>query len=497
MRRRTRERLLAFILPLLLSFLPGCTKPVRQELDQTNARLRALQELVNAVNGELTSLNQIVAELDDSHTLLPGSVVETEDGYELSFKDGRKISIHIGRDGQDGRSIVPVGVRLEEDGLYYWTVDGEWLLDAGGNRMRAGSADGADGYVPQTKVEDGFWWISMDGGATYEKLAGCGEMDGLGLFKGMEITALGKVLLTLWDGTVMEIPSRFPFRMSFAGAVRDTVLIAAGETLPIPYEVLVEGETDQPLTVTSGTDGVYLSRIEAGETPGKGVVIVRAPRDYADGYILLSASCGGYSALKMITFRPREITLAEAGTTVRLGSGSASRTIPYKTNFDYVIQVAEGSWLEVAPGPETEALTFTALPNTGGEVRTCEVTVRPKDNPEYVCTTFRVYQATDSYTIRMEEGGPFTFDAATMRLEAPAEGGDTDLWITFPSELSASVPGEEGWLRAEMVTEDGFRRLKVHVDPAPEALGREAVLRIQLKTGGIPVGEIKVVQAGE
>jgi len=285
--------------------------------------------------------------------------------------------------------------------------------------------------------------------------------------------------------------------MSFAGPVRDTVLIAAGETLPIPYEVLVEGETDQPLTVTSGTDGVYLSRIEAGETPGKGVVKVRAPKDYADGYILLSASCGGYSALKMITFRPREITPADAVATVRLGSGSASKTISYKTNFDYVIQAAEGSWLEIVSDPETEALTFTAQPNPSEEVRTCEVTVRPKDNPDFVCTTFRVFQATDSYTIGLEEGGLFAFDAAAMRLEAPAAGGDADLWITFPSELSASVPGEEDWLRAEIITEDGFRRLKVHVDPAPHEQGREAGVRIHLKTGGIPVGEIKVVQAGE
>jgi hypothetical protein len=275
------------------------------------------------------------------------------------------------------------------------------------------------------------------------------------------------------------------------------VLIAAGETLPIPYEVLIEGETDQPLTVTSGTDGVYLSQIEAGETPGKGVVKVHAPKDYADGYILLSASCGGYSALKMITFRPREIAPADAWATVRLGSGSESKTIPYKTNFDYVIQAEEGAWLEIVSDPETEALTFTARPNTGGEVRTCEVTVRPKDNPDYVCTTFRVYQATDSFTIRMEDGGRFAFDAEALRLEAPAEGGDTDLWITFLSELSASVPGEEDWLRAEVVTEDGFRRLKVHVDPVPDAQGREANLLIQLKTGGIPIGEIKVVQAGE
>ena len=490
MSRKFRSGVLAVVLPVFLSVFSGCTDMVQPELDETHAKLQALQELVGAVNWDLHILDLIVRELDDSHTILPESFHQTEDGYEVSFRDGKKIVIPFGKDGVDGRMFVPVGVR-DEDGLYYWTVDGEWLLDAEGNRMRAGATDG---FVPQFKVEDGSWWISLDGGATFSELAACDDMDGFGVFREVQQTTSGKVILTLWDGETVELWSQFPFRMSFEGPVRDTLLIAAGELLPIPYKVIVEGETDQPLVVTSGTDGVYLSSLEPVDDT-TGVVKVQAPADYADGYILLSASCGGYSALKMITFRPRVVTLAESFVTVRLGSGSDPKNLPYQANFDYVVTPAQGSWLEVVSDPETGALTFTPQANDGAEVRECIVTVSPKDNPDYVCTTFRVIQATKYYTAALEEGGPFTFDPAEQVLYAPAQGGDAVLWLTFPSALTAVVPDTD-WLRAEITDEDGFRRLAVHVDPAENPDGRESAVVIRLQVGSVPIGVIKVIQAG-
>ena len=197
----------------------------------------------------------------------------------------------------------------------------------------------------------------------------------------------------------------------------------------------------------------------------------------------------------MITFRQREITPAESFVTVRLGSGSDAASIPYQANFDYVVKTAEGSWVEAVPDPETGVLTFTPQENTGELVRECEVTVSPKDNPDYVCTTFRVIQATKYFTATLEEGGPFTFDSEGKILYAPAEGGDAVLWLTFPASLTATIPDTD-WLSAEMADVDGFRWLKVHVDPAEEAAGRESAVIIRLQVGSATIGIIKVVQAG-
>ena len=490
MKIRFRSGVLALVLPVFLSVFSGCTDMVRPELDETHAKLQALQELAGAVNRDLHILDLIVQELDDGHTILPETFQQTEDGYEVSFRDGKKIVIPFGKDGVDGVQFVPVGVR-DEDGLYYWTLDGEWMLDADSTKIRAGATDG---IVPQFKVENGFWWISMDGGATFQELAACDDMDGFGVFRDIRQTTSGKVLLTLWDGETVELWSQFPFRMSFEGPVRDTLLIAAGELLPIPYKVVMDGVTDQPLVVTSGTDGVYLSSVVPVDDT-TGVVKVQAPAEFADGYILLSASCGGYSALKMITFRPREVTPAESFVTVRLGSGSDTTAVPYQANFDYVVKTAEGSWVEAVPDPETGILTFTPQENTGEQVRECVVTVSPKDNPDYVCTTFRVIQATKYYTVSLEEGSPFTFDPEGKVLYAPAQGGDAVLWLTFPSSLTAVIP-DTAWLQAEMADVDGFRRLKVHVDPAEGTDSRESAVIIRLQVGSVPIGVIKVIQAG-
>ena len=124
------------------------------------------------------------------------------------------------------------------------------------------------------------------------------------------------------------------------------------------------------------------------------------------------------------------------------------------------------------------------------------MTVSPQDNPDYVCTTFQVIQATDSFTIQLQEDSPFTFDPETKTLSAPAEGGDGDLWITFPSALTVTVPETADWIQTALTDVDGFRRLQVHLDPVDSDAGRECTLILRLQAGAVPIGEIKVVQAG-
>ena len=124
-------------LPIILAMLSGCTGMVESELDETHAKLKALQELAASVNKDLMTLDGIVARLDDDHTIDPSTLKVTEDGYTVSFRDGKTVYIHFGKDGVDGRTLIPIGVRKDSDGLYYWTVDGKVMKDADGNLMRA------------------------------------------------------------------------------------------------------------------------------------------------------------------------------------------------------------------------------------------------------------------------------------------------------------------------------------------------------------------------
>ena len=490
--RKTIRAVVPLVFAAFLTALSGCTGMVQDDLDATHAKLERLQALIESMNKDVSTLNVVVDELlsAESHTLIPGSLVQTEEGYDLKFMDGKIIHIHFGTDGKDGRTLIPVGVRDDIDSFYYWTVDGEWLLDGEGNRIRAGSLDGIDGIGPQFKVEDDFWWISTDDGKTWEKLASCEEMNGIGVFKGIDLSDPKKAVLILWDGTELEFPRQLPFKLSFSGPVFDTLTVAAGETLHIPYEVVMEGESGDPLLVTAGTDGTY-TPILADPNLREGFVSITAPEPFAEGYIILQAYSGGYSAVKMISFLERETTPAEKVITVRHEKAAGIKSIPYTANFEFTVSAPDAAWLEVVPDAETGVLVFNFTENESNEVRSCTVTVSPKDNPGYVCTTFEVYQATDARTYSLEPGSAFSYDPETKTLDVPAEGGDAVMCITFNTEIWPYLQASLDWVGAEIGLEDGFYMLKIHVDANDSGEPRTDYIDIRRRIGNIlaPIGE--------
>lgn len=492
------QRLFRAVVPVLLAaFLTaftGCTGLVQDELDTTHQKLAALQELVSSVNNQLSTLTKIVDELDDSHTIIPGSFKETDEGYEVSFKDGKTIVIPYGKDGVDGETFIPVGV-LSDDGYYFWTVNGEPLLGDDGKPIRAGSTDGV---APEITVEDGFWYISWeypDGTYTKRRLASCEDVDGVRIFSGYDRSDPDKLVLILLDGTVIELPYFIEFKVSFEGDVMDTLKVSAGELIPVPYKVLVEGGADQPVVVTSGTDGVYFSQVVQGEESGSGVVKVQVPDPFEEGYILLNAYCGGNSTTKMISFVERHIPFAEQ--TVRLGSGEDTRTVAYDADFDYEYSVeypdsdSDADWMEVKSDPKSGTISFSTKSNPDEAVRTCIVKITPKDNPDYLCTTFEVKQATDQdIIIENDESSTlsFTSDDKKVVLTAPAEGGDAVIWMTAVDRTSLLVQiPEAGWYTTQIDQVDGFYRLKVHVDALGSEAERSAEGKISVRISPITV----------
>ena len=458
-------------LPLLMTMLYSCTDMVKQELEDTHAKLEALQRLVSEANDNLESLENLLKALDDTHTILPASFVETEDGYEISFQDGRKVFIHYGK---DGKTLVPVGV-MDEDGIYYWTVDGEWLLDAEGNKMRASASEGEDGIAPVLKVEDGFWWISSDGGKTFEKLRSCDQMDGVGVFKDVIMDDPKKVILVLWDGTRLEIPRFVNFRMSFSGPALDTMAVKAGESISIPYELLTEGDALDMVVITSGTDGTYFSKVVGGETPGTGVVEVQVPDPFAEGYILLQAWCNGYSAVKMISFVEIYTPPVEEMQVIsfRVSSEDNVIEIPYDDGY-FLVENYSADWIYAVAKPEEGKVVLEISENTEKEVRIGTVDLILGILPDRVDTRIIVCQASKEFTCDIEPGSSFIYtrideDEGDNKdvmgaLEVPTEGGTCELWFTYPTAFKIVIPEDCDWLDYELYAEDGFWHMFLKAD---------------------------------
>ena len=108
------------------------------KLDQ---RLGAVEEHVKKANEDIKTLKSLVSAASQGKTIT--EVKKTDEGYDLTFSDKQVISIKMGRDGMDGHS-PKISVALD-GGVYYWQLDGKWLLDTQGQKVRVSGETGPQG----------------------------------------------------------------------------------------------------------------------------------------------------------------------------------------------------------------------------------------------------------------------------------------------------------------------------------------------------------------
>lgn len=183
---------------------------IKSKLDDYGRRILALETLCKEMNTTISSLQSIVAALQNKdyvtgvNPVMQGTAII---GYTISFTKSDPITIYHGTDGKDGNTPV-VGVALSENGIYCWTLDGSWLLDANGNKIPALGVDGKDGLTPQLKIEDDYWFISYDDGTSWTQLGKATGKDGDTIFLEVDFTSdTDYVIFTLADSTQIKIPS--------------------------------------------------------------------------------------------------------------------------------------------------------------------------------------------------------------------------------------------------------------------------------------------------
>ena len=193
---------------------------VNEQLKDYESRLEELERLTARQNTNIESLQTIVTALQDKdYVTNVAPITEGREilGYTIIFSKSGAVTIYNGKDG-----YVPVmGVKQKEsDGQWYWTVDGEWLLDPNGDLVRASAIDGEDGepgtpgqpgVTPTLKIVDGYWCVSYDGGQTWERYAPAtgekGEQGDKGDSMFQEVTYdTNNVYITLADGSQLTVP---------------------------------------------------------------------------------------------------------------------------------------------------------------------------------------------------------------------------------------------------------------------------------------------------
>ena len=323
---------------------------IRYRLHDHELRIQALERLCAEMNTNIGSLQTIVTALQNNDFVTAVSpVVENgkEIGYTISFSKSGHVTIYHGKDGADGKNgkdgtngtngtngkdgVSPViGVKQDADGIWYWTLNGEWLLDAQGNKIKASATDGkdgkdgkdgengkdgqdgsdgqdgkdgqdgqdgTDGITPLLKIEADYWYISYDDGETWTVLGkatgedgtngtdgkdgtnGVDGQDGTSFFKSVEDTDTA-VVLTLADNTVITIPKAQPLSVEFyIMKGEDKVPVKDGDQIMVASQMIEKVY----YKVTSAIKDIRIDAISTEDV----VVLVSKNEDPRAGILLL------------------------------------------------------------------------------------------------------------------------------------------------------------------------------------------------------------------
>lgn len=244
---------LSIILTSLCVLAVGCQEfddsEIWSDLDDLKTRITALEKLCKDMNADIENLNALVKALQTRDYITDVTPVVGADGiisgYIISFAINAPITICHGQDGEDGQdgadgsdgldvSAPKICVMLDyTDGTYYWTIDGEWLKDEDGKKIKAYDQDAPepkDGVTPQLKIEDEIWYVSYDNGGSWIPWGkATGEQGSQGetgvqgpqgekgesgdsVFAAVDYTSdPDYVTFTLSDGTQLRIPTWFSF----------------------------------------------------------------------------------------------------------------------------------------------------------------------------------------------------------------------------------------------------------------------------------------------
>ena len=191
---------------VFMSLLTSCNKDLLERVDELEDRVKSLEALTGQMNTNIASLQTILSAYQNSETISNISPINNGSeiiGYVISFSNGINVTIYNGTNNYQGSEPI-VGIRQDTDGKYYWTLNGEWLTTANGQKI---CAQGENGITPQFRIENGYWYISYNNGSTWTQLGKATGNDGDSIFSSVTYDD-DYVYFTLADGTSVITISR-------------------------------------------------------------------------------------------------------------------------------------------------------------------------------------------------------------------------------------------------------------------------------------------------
>ena len=330
-----------------------------ESVNDHEMRIKALETLCNQMNTNITSLQSIVQALQNND-YVTGAAPITEGGktigYTITFASGKSVTIYNGKDGADGQDgYNPViGVKQAHDGLYYWTLNGEWILNEEGKKIPisgnggsngADGAPGADGITPLLKIEYGYWYVSYDSGETWTELGratgdnGEAGASGDSFFRNVWWNDT-YVYMEFADGSMLELPrqpqSSLPLILQFD--LSEDIPCTPGTTVTVSY--YLDGVTEDVEIITMCEGFWEADVLPASNTTGQ--IVIKAPEDVSKGKVIVFACDSHRTTVKALSFTAGVFVTSDS---VTLSDQGGQVTINVSTNYEYEVST-DASWIQ-------------------------------------------------------------------------------------------------------------------------------------------------------
>lgn len=313
---------------------PGTSVDLDSFCEIMNTNIASLQAIVEAFEED-----DYVASFEETKNSMP----EDYATYSVRFNAGTSAEIWCRKDGNDSKGVPQISAAQDENGKWYWTLDGKWL-SIGGSTVPVLEGDDA----PRICAEDGRWMISGDAGATWKDLS---EMDGQAVSPGKyifdDVYKKGSFLhLVLDNGETLPISTLEDIDIIFTDA--DGATCVTGETARIAYEVVGWDETTDVIC-SCDTPG-WEAEIESTGI-NTGYVVVTNTGAEEDAAVTVTADNSTGDEISKALIFVKGILTAKADVE-NIGGAGGIVDVEITTNTDYTVSIpSEASgWISVVDG---------------------------------------------------------------------------------------------------------------------------------------------------
>ena len=298
--------------------------------DLVNTNIASLHTVINAFEND-----DYVVSFEETGNDLPEDYLT----YSIKFNESPSVNIWCRKDELSSNGVPKVNAAQDENGKWYWTMDGKWL-NIGGSTVSLIDND----VSPQVSVKDDRWMMSIDGGSSWKDMAEA-ETDRIsaGEYIFSDIYKKGSFLYFVLDnGKTIPVSTLCDIDILFPDA--DGAVCAEGQTVKIAYNIV---GWDEATTVKCSCDASgWETKVETTDASTGYIVVTNTGADGDAAVTVTADNSTGDTISKALIFEKGVLT-AQANASIVRGKGGVV-DVEITTNVDYTVNIpADASWISV------------------------------------------------------------------------------------------------------------------------------------------------------